>query len=78
MNDDTDLTKLPPSPPLLERDRVAAHLRAIEQGLAEGHVEWAREGVAFLAQEFELDCAMLEHHRLKIEHFYERTPYAPH
>jgi hypothetical protein len=77
MSDD-DLPPLPPYPPLIHRDRAAAHLRAIEQGLADGHVEWSMAGVAWLAQEFERDCAMLEQHKIQLQHFQEGTTYVPH
>ena len=75
--DDTDLP-LPPYPQLIHRDKAAEWLRSIEKGLADGHVAWARDGVAWLAREFERDVAMLEQHRIQLEKFNEGTTYVPH
>ena len=78
MSDDTDLP-LPPYPQLIHRDKAAEWLRSIEKGLADGHTQWALEGVGWLAHEFSVDVAMLEKHRLELQHFEKgKPPYVPH
>ena len=78
MSDPDDTPRLPPSPPLIHRDKAAEWLREIEKGLADGHVDWARNTVGWLVHEFSVDVAMLEKHRLELQHFEKGTTYVPH
>ena len=75
---DDDLPKLPPSPPLIHRDKAAEWLREISKGARAGHTTWAADVAEWLAQEFDRDCAMLEQHRIQLQHFNEGTRYVPH
>ena len=78
-DDDTpQLPPLPSMPPLLNRERMAAMLREARNGIANGHLEWTMEGLAWLAAEIEVDAAAVEYHQLQLKHHFEGTTYVPH
>ena len=75
---DEDTPPLPPMPPVLDRERMAAMLREARNGIANGYVAWGLEGLDWLATELDVDAAAVEYHQLQLKHHFEGTTYVPH